>query len=458
MAKKTKTNTSLLTIATFLVFELLAFAAFSLANSIILYGAIGFVLFALLFIGTSIQIKTKGFSDFAIFIIPVALYAVLLTFSSFSLVLDIATNVFVILGLFSFSAIGAYMRANKDFDLSKGLIVIYGALALLVLISYFWNMIQFEPFYTIKYANAFLYYDGAVSTSPIGEVAYFLVGFSFQKVSIEFFSLFPTILSTSVVALFFLKPKENKITFTIYAIYAFMGLLPLITMPTKTVLITDAALILLYVLIFVFTKILKNPQKIAKYCLIIGGSLIGLLFIIVFINANSSIGFIASNPLLNRIFNTNRLASSYNAILDDMFTGNKIFGFNYTHPISVPTSSSILFDNFMMAGLIGGLAFIFFICWGIYSLYLMCVKANDVSLINKSLMVGFVAAFLGYSLINYDMQPYLYYENFIPFYISGPFLIVLFIFGYSFNVQFVDNKNKEFKEHEIEQKEEEINI
>jgi hypothetical protein len=220
-------------------------------------------------------------------------------------------------------------------------------------------------------------------------------------------------------------------------------------MPTTKTLITDAGLVLLYLLVFVFTKFVKNIDKIVKYCLIIGGSLIGALFIVVFINANFEIGFFKTIPLLNKIFNTNHLASSYNLILKDIFSTNKILG---TYPLDPTTSNSILFDNFMMAGLIGGLAFIFFICWGIYSLYRMCTT-SDVLKTNKALIVTFTAALLGYALINYDMQPYLYYQNFIPIYISGPFLIVLFFFGYSFNIKFNEQKEPTATDEEEEVKE-----
>ena len=439
MKTKSKT-TSLITIATFLVFELLAFAAFSLANSLTLYAIIGFALLALLFIGTSIQIKHKGFTDLAIFVVPLILYGIFLIVSPFSQVLDSMTTTLAFVAFLSFTAVGAYMRLNQDFKISTALLVIYGALALLVLISFGWTMIQFQPFYTITYANSYLYYDGEVSTSPIGEIAYFLIGFSFHKVSIEYFSLFPSILSTAVVALFFINPKEQKKTFIAYCVYAIVGIFPLIMMPTLMTGLTDICLIILYVLVFIFTKVIKNPSKIVKYCLVIGGSLIGLLFLIVLINANAPISFFSSNAFLNKLFNTNHVVAGFNEILKGVFSSNILGFIGYT-------SNSILFDNFMMSGLLGGLLFIFAMVWGIISLYKMC-KLSNISVECKALIVCFVAAFLGYSLINYDMQPYLYYQNFIPFFASGPFLIVLFFMGYSFKLKYQNETQKEEKAEE----------
>ena len=454
---KNKTS-SLVTIASFLVFELLAFAAFSLANSIFLYAVVGFAVFALLFLGTSLQLKNKGFTDFAIFVIPCVLYGVLLLISPFSANFDAMTYIFVIIATVSFSAVGAYMRANKEFKLSTAFIVIYGALAALVLISFGWNMIQFEPFYTIKYANAYSYYDGQISSVSIGNMAYFLIGFQFQKVSVEYFSLFPSLLTTSVIALFFLKPKENKKISLVYLLYTIIGFLPLILMPNKLVLITDVALLILYTLIYSFLFFVKNKVKTGKIFLIVLGSLIGFGVLFLILNANVSIGFIQNNPLLNRIFNTNRLAAPIRHIFGTVLSGGQIFGYEpYSISYDYISSSSFIFDNFMMSGLFGGLLIIFIIAWGARSLYQMCVKSN-ISLQNKTLICAFVIAFFGYSLINYDMQPYVLYSNYIPFFLSGPFFVVLFLIGYSFKLKIATEKEEQVENSEDNLEEKEINI
>jgi hypothetical protein len=40
--------------------------------------------------------------------------------------------------------------------------------------------------------------------------------------------------------------------------------------------------------------------------------------------------------------------------------------------------------------------------------------------------------FFAYSILNYDSQPYINYSNYIPFYMSGPFLISVFLISLTF--------------------------
>jgi hypothetical protein len=280
-------------------------------------------------------------------------------------------------------------------------------------------------------------------------MAYVLMGFEFQKVSIEFFTLFPSLLTTSVVALFFISPKKETKVFIAYALMALLGFIVLILTPTKKTLLTDAALMVLYTFIYFFVFFVKNKQKVAKIGLITLGSIIGILVLFVTLNGAYSFDFVKSNLLTHKIFNANGLVAPINTILEQTLKNGFFFGYNpyevYTDTL-VATSNSFLFDNFMMSGVLGAVLFLFTICWGIYSIYQMCIKSN-VSLQNKTLIITFIVGYFGYCLINYDMAPYIYYSNFIPFFISGPFFIVLFLFGYSFKL-----KAQEVKEESEENK------
>ena len=447
MTVKNQSN-SFAIIGSFLVLELLAFAGFSLANSVILYGACGLVIAVLVYLGTKVDFAGKGFSSFGLFLIPLFIYTLLLLISGFSSSFSVVENLFVPIALVSFGCVGALVREQKEFKLSTALLVIYGSLAVLVLISYFWTMVQYKPFYTITYSDYYHYYNGTRSPVPVGETAYFLIGFSLEQVSIEYFSLFATLLATSVAALFFINPKEDKKTFTLYSIFAFVGILPLITMPTKMTILMDVLFIIVLAIVICIVKF-KNFLKTFKY---VGFTILGLaafVILIFFANAQTNIhlfdglrNFISSNALLDRLFNTNRFVSKYFEIVSDFFKNiNLIFsngvgevkflGFGYNEGSF--STDSILIDNFMMSGFLGTISFIVFVVFGCISLFKF-VKNEKIPQLHKVILLGFIATFFAYSILSYDMQPYIYFSDYIPFYFSGPFMIVMFMFGYTFNI------------------------
>lgn len=449
--EKTNQSNSFAIIGTFLIFELLAFAGFSLANSVLLYGIVGFAILLLLILGTKIEFKSKGFSSFLYFVIPLFIYGVLLFVSNFSLLFDLTDNIFVPVALIAFSGIGALSREQSDFKLSNALLVIYGSLAALVLISYFWTMVQFRPFYTIEFKSHYIYYDGERSPVPIGSIAYFLIGFSLKEVSIEYFSFFTSILSTSVIALFFIKPKEDKKSFILYAIYALIGIIPLITMPTKVTLLFDFIVAIIIALIIVLVKCLPKMLKYVPYVIygVIGFGT--LCFLVLLMNAQGEIGFIKANPLFNKLFIGNRFAAGYNDVLSGYFNNLdllfeatnkpvKLFGFHPIYLNNVMCSNSILVDNFMMSGLFGTIMFVLVFVVGFISLNKF-LRSENVELLHKVMFAGFIIVFTFLGVFNYDMTPFVYYTNYIPIYMSGPFLIVIFMFGYTFKIN--DKKAKE---------------
>ena len=100
-------------------------------------------------------------------------------------------------------------------------------------------MIYYVPFYTLIYKDYYTFYNGKPSPAPIGKTAYMLFGFQVQEVSTTYWSLFPTLLSTSVIALFFIKYKENKKIFILYACFAALGFISLLFTISKMALISD---------------------------------------------------------------------------------------------------------------------------------------------------------------------------------------------------------------------------
>ena len=438
---KEKTFAIISNIAIFLLYEVLAFISFGLSNSFNVYAFVGIFLLILIIVGHIYLIKKDGISNLLVFLIPLVLLGLILSFSSFSSgYASLLTRILIPFAFISFAGIGYISPLNQNFKISNALLVIYGGLALITLLSYFATMVQYIPFYTIIHRNSYIYYNGARAALPIGSMAYFLSGFSYREVSVDYFSLFPSVLSTSAIALFFLSPKKETKKFVVYAIYAFIGLLALITMPTKVTLITDFLLVICVVLIILFGKN-KINGKIFSRVLLVLLILLLIAFLVFFINAQSGWGFtsglrnlIAGNPLLNKVFNANGFAQKYNAILDGSLNFNYWLGFmpnpKYNSALHLDVfSNSVVFDTILMSGLFGiGVIIAIFVIAIKY--FIKYFKNSDDQIIDKVLIAGFGVSFIVYSSLNYDPEPYVFYSNLQPYFESGLFLVILYLFGY----------------------------
>ncbi len=220
--------------------------------------------------------------------------------------------------------------------------------------------------------------------------------------------------------------------------YAAIGIIALIFTPTKMTLITDVCIILAILIIVLFGKN-RIKSKVFSIIMIVFAVLFGLGLLVFILNSQSWSflepfqNFIANNYLLNRIFNANGLAVNYNEILSNIFVPAALVGY---YPIDeydnyVANSNSILFDTFLTSGIIG---FVFLAIALIFAgiAVVRYYKNSGDNICDKSLILGFLVVFFGYSIINYDMQPYVYYSNFIPFYENGLFFVALFLMGYVF--------------------------
>jgi hypothetical protein len=144
--------------------------------------------------------------------------------------------------------------------------------------------------------------------------------------------------------------------------------------------------------------------------------------------------FISGNPILNKLFNGNRFAGSYNKILNALLTTNStgdfvyLFGFYPTY--NVPVSNSWLFDSFMTSGIFGVLFFVGFLVLGVRQLLIYYRKSGD-NIKDKAMIVAFIFCFFAYSIINFDMTPLIFSRTLSPIYLSGPFLVTLFLFSYT---------------------------
>ena len=466
----------------FLFLEILAVISFSLGSSFIFYSILAVVIFVLVLIVTFKQIKVDGLASIGFFLFPLIIFGVLSILSYFkydeTFVMYNSPLLFLIpVGLTCFASVGYMINFTGSFKIHHALIVIYSAIAILTLLNFIVTMIQFVPFYTLQYGNYYYYYDGSPSSSPIGEMGYFLMGFSLQEVSLSYFCYYPMILLTAFLPLGHMRFKENKKLFVLYLAFGLLGLITIIFTINKITLLMLFGMALLIGIIALIDKFNINKKVIKVSGLVIGSiAVFGFIFLI--LNAQESVGIDAripflrnltsNNAFLDRLFNSNRFVSAYNSILDGTFQQMqiegkgvlvKLFGYplhgGYVYNFGsmkwrLTDSNSFLFDSFFTSGFFGVLFLIFFLIIAIRRVILYYMHSDDDKK-DKVMVLGFIIISLAYALINFDCTPYIFRQTVIPFYMNNIFLIDIFLFGYCFY------KTEKRKEDVKEVKEEEIN-
>ena len=459
----------------FLALEILAIIAFGLGNSFIFVSILSFILLVVSLIVTIRQVNKDGITTFAFMLFPLFIYGILsaLSYMNKDSSFDLYNlSIFIPFCLACISACGYFMSINKSFKIRHALVVIYSAIAVITLINLFATLIEFTPFYTLIYRSKYIYYDGRPSSTPISEIAFALMGFEMTEVSTQYFSLFPTVLLSAVVPLFFMKYKEEKKYFLIYAACAAIGFISLVLTPNKWTIITDF-LVLAILVVFLFVAKKKIKEKPMKIALIVVGSIVLLTFIVMYINAQKDAKGIVKSiqdalnsiPLFRKVFTTNGLIKNYNAILDGLFGDCRMFGYplfateeqGYDYPYGLKGSGSFLFDNVLTSGLFGGLFFLFALVLA-FRRMVMYYKTCDDELSDKVAIWAITLSFFGYSLINFDMTPYAFKSTIMPIFESGVFIVVLFLMSYCFAKSANTATPKEAKVEEVENNEKEVTL
>lgn len=457
------------TVVGFLCMEVLAFISFYLGQSFMLYGILSIVLTILLVLVTFNQIRKEGIASFAFLLFPILVFGLLTALSKFNYVespmrLDTVDNIFVPITLTFISAAGFFSAYIKEFKIKNALLVIYIALGAYVLINLFITMIYYVPFYTLIYKNSYIFYDGRPSVVPIDKMAYMLFGFKILEVSIEYWSLFPSLLLTACIPLFFLSPKKERRAFIIYAVLTGIAFISLLFTISKYTLLTDFALMAGIAVIVIAGKFKKSHQ-ILNGMFIAFGALLVISLAIVFLVSQTEWGWvnglrsmISGNAILNRLFIGNRFANGMASIFDNLFSAEKIFGFPleyFTGRTTYHQSNIWLVDVLATSGLFGALFLLFALVFGVIKMFKYYVNSKDAHYV-KLQIFGYVLGYLVMSLLLLDTTPLINFNMTIfPFYIVAPFLICLFLICYCFNKCNIDKEIAK-QEEAIEVAEEEI--
>ncbi len=453
----------------FLCLEILAFVSFYLGRSFILYGVLSLVLAALALLVTFRQINKDGITTFAFFIFPLFVFGLLTALSSFNYgsigAIGVAESIFVPIGLTFISLAGFLTGYIKGFKIKTAMLIIYCALALFVFINLIITMIYYVPFYTLIYRNSYIFYDGKPSALPIGSMAYMLFGFQIKEVTLEYWTLFPSLLLTAVIPLFFIKYKTNRREFVIYAVISGIAFLSLLFTISRYTLITDLILVLGIAMIIATAKF-KKTRSIFNGVMISVGIVFLLVCIVMFLAAQTSWGFLngfrkllEGNSLLNRLFVSNRYASSIIVVFQDLFSSFKLFGvpvggaaYEYPNGVSQKPCNIWLFDNLLSSGLFGSLFFIAVLVIGIRRLF-KYIKAGDDNDYVRYLIAAYILGYLVISLFLFDITPLVNSSKLSPFYTSAPLLICIFLLSYAFNQTLIEGKESKLEKKEEEKEE-----
>ena len=313
------------------------------------------------------NIKRIDPASLFIFLIPVAALGLFYAIGMFSNeYYSIGERIMIPFVMIIFTLIGSLFRCFQKDELKYIFYGLFGGLAVITIINFALTMYHYGPFYGRFYGTYFLYYNGAESRETMSGIAYALCGFSVKNVPIEYYLIFPALLTTLTPHLLLGNYKTR------IPMIAGTTLSPLIVL--SMLLIGSKISILVAVIssiVTVFTGILHFPDKIKfKKALKIGGivffSLLVVLFIFTVLNAQSNNtvfkNITTSNKFLNYVFNTNKYIEKINVVLNGIFSKDKLIGFPIVFDegyalLSYP-SSNILVNQFMYGGVFG---FIFFV-------------------------------------------------------------------------------------------------
>ncbi len=450
------------TVVGFLCMEVLAFISFYLGQSFLLYGILSLVLGILLILVTFRQIKKEGLASYAFLLFPLFVFGLLTALSDFNSQslghIGLMETIFVPIALVFISAAGFFSAYIEQFKIKTVIMVVYIALGLYVFINLVLTMIYYVPFYTLIYKNSYIFYDGKPSVTAIGNMAYMLFGFKILEVSVEYWQLFPSLLLTACIPLFFISPKKETRAFIIYAILTFIAFLSLLFTISKFSLLADFVLLGGIAIIVVAGKIKKSHQ-ILNGMFIGFGALLLIVLLIVFLVAQTNWSFVnglrsmlSGNALLNRLFIGNRFASGMGEIFKNYFP-NKIFGFEISQysPLGAYHLSNVwLADILASSGLFGAIFFLFALVVGIRRMFKYYATSKDEQYV-KLLIFGYVLGFFVMSLLLLDVTPLINYNaTMFPFFITAPFLLSLFFISYCFNKSIIEKAPKVVEEAPVE--------
>lgn len=423
-------------IITFLILEVVALTAFNFGNISYIFGLAGALLAIVGFVFCFMPSNDK--KDFLWLLIPLGILFLISgigSFNSFSKSFTSLGNISLFLSLPAFLALGFFTRKLQDVKPQTVLFVVGGGLAAITLFGLFSTMFQYGFFYSLIYKKTPNYYYNGIPYDVTKEM-FWLSGFEFSEVYIEYGSLFAVLCASYLPGLLFISPKKDRNEFIICAAIGAIGLLTLLIIPNlKAILVVAVASLFVFAL-----KYLKNHKKVQK---ILGISLLcvvglSLLFFALAI-INASLGF-KFTGIFDRVFVSNRIMLKCQPVFGALFTKGTpakvtLFGLPslVTYEKAMLTETSIFEVELLKeVGLVGTLLFLCFVIMMGYFVLRYVKKGKD-SDFAKSIVVVTLLSFFIFSSFSSSVIIAPHNDiSYNPFLRSSSLLVVLFLFGYVF--------------------------
>ena len=430
-------------IGAFLVLELLALVGFGLGGVNVIFQYAGFVI---ALIATYFAFKNFSKEDIKpILFVAVPLFLMSI-FTSFSHYYDCFTsfNILAKIGSFlaitSFLAMGLAARRMQSLSFKKVLYCLGGGLALITLVSTIITWSQYGLFYPLIHAKAGSYYYDGNLYSILDEMSW-LNGFKIMEVSQKYGGTFALLSACFLPALLFVKPKEDKVGFILFATIGGIGLISIISIPNFYALIIFA-IAFAAALFYRFLRDNAIAVKIVSYGILGIAGVAVVLIVFAMLNATVPAvhNTIAGSGFLDRIFNSNRIMVVGSKIFEAALKPFNLFGINtieyhegfvFSKKDILTSSGCFEIEVLREGGIFGFLFFLLFVFFA-YESFARYLKSSKDDHFVKVVLLTFVVAFVLYSTICYEIFPLTHEETaYYPFTQSLPFYLVLFVIGFT---------------------------
>ena len=434
-------------IITFLILEVVALTAFNFGNISYIFGLAGAFL---AIIGCFFAYGTfKDNKELLWLLLPVGILFLVSgigAFNPYSKSFSLLSNLSLFTSLPAFLALGYFVRRLDDVKPKTVLFVVGGGLAAITLFGLFSTLFQYGPFYSLIYKETPNYYYNGIPYDVTKEM-FWLSGFEFGEVYIEYGSLFALLSASFLVGLLFISPKKDRNDFIICALIGGIGLLTLLIIPNfKAIMVLVVASSFAFIL-----KYLHNHEKAQKiigisFLAIVG---IGLLFFILAL-ANAASGF-KFPGILNRIFVKNGIMDKCTPVFTALFSKIdgafvNLFGLQpyiYNEKVLLTDTSIFEVELLKEVGLFGAFLFLAFLIMMGYFVWKYIKHGKDDNFVKSIVVVLLLSFFAFSSIFNAVIIAPHNDVSYNPYLRSSSLLVVLFLLGYVYRAPIKEDEQHE---------------
>lgn len=430
-------------IGAFLVLELLALVGFGLGGVNIIFQYAGFIIALIASYFAFKNFSKEDIKPILFVAVPLFLMSIFTSFSPYYncfASVNIVAKIGSFLAITSFLAMGLSARRMQSLSFKKVLYCLGGGLALITLVSTIITWAQYGLFYPLIHAKAGSYYYDGNLYSILNEMSW-LNGFKIMEVSQNYGGVFALLSACFLPALLFVKPKEDKVGFILFATIGGIGLVSIISIPNFYALVI-LAIAFAAALFYRFLRNNTIAVKIVSYGIIAVAGAAVILIVFAMLNVTVPVirNTIAGSGFLDRIFNSNRIMIVGNKIFEAALKPFNLFGIHtveyyegyvFSKKDILTGSGSFEIEILREGGIFGFLFFLVFAFFA-YESFARYLKSSKDDNFVKVVLLTFVVAFVLYSTISYDIFPLTHAEtSYYPFTQSLPFYLVIFVIGFT---------------------------